>query len=360
MPVDEPSWWYRPAPTLAARLLRPAGALYAWAGARRFATAEPYRAGHPVICVGNLTAGGTGKTPIALHIARRLIAHGAEPVFLTRGHGGRIHGPHLVTGSDDATAVGDEPLLLARAGPTMVARDRAAGARAIETRLAAARTAIVMDDGLQNPGLAKDLAIAVVDAVRGIGNGEVMPAGPLRAPLASQLPRIDAIIVNHPPPPFDATASAEDTVAESPVADWFRARFHGPVLMAHVGPAGDHDWLRDGPVVAFAGIANPARFVTLLRHLEADLAAFRSFRDHHAFTDADARDLIALADRRGAQLVTTEKDHVRLAGATGARGELHARTRPVGIAITFEARNAGRLDGLLRGALGASSHRRHD
>jgi len=179
-----------------ATLLQPVAALYGWAATALYWRATPYRSRLPVICVGNFTVGGTGKTPLVLYLCERLKAAGHEPVAFTRGYGGRLSGPYWVNAkSDVARDVGDEALLLAKAVPTLVARDRRAGAQAIETGPHSV-TVIVMDDGLQNPGLAKDLALAVVDGSVGLGNGRVMPAGPLRAPLAFQLELTDAIVVN--------------------------------------------------------------------------------------------------------------------------------------------------------------------
>src|SRR6476661_643641 len=194
--LDEPSWWYAPAPGRLAMLLQPLGAIYGRVAEARYFRTTPYRSRLPVICIGNFTSGGTGKTPLAIHLCERLKAAGHEPAVLTRGYGGRLSGPYWVNAASDvARDVGDEALLLARAAPTLVARDRRAGAHAIEMGPHPV-TVIVMDDGLQNPGLAKDLTIAVVDGGRGLGNGLTMPAGPLRAPLPFQLELTDAIVVN--------------------------------------------------------------------------------------------------------------------------------------------------------------------
>ena len=358
MPVREPAWWYGPARGAAARLLGPAGRLYGWVAVQRFRAAVPAAPALPVICIGNFTAGGTGKTPLALMVAGRLRQQGEHPAFLSRGYGGRLAGPHWVDpGRDLATAVGDEPLLLARAFPTLIARDRAEGAAAIadgrpRDAEATRPSVVVMDDGLQNASLIKTLTLAVVDGGRGFGNGRVIPAGPLRAPLAHQLGLADAIVINH-----GAAAPAE-----CPVADRLRQSFKGPILGACVRPAGDLGWLRGTRVTAFAGIANPDRFFHLLDQLGARLVETRAFPDHHQLSDAEAAALLTSAKRSGAQLVTTEKDQVRLAGATGAAGELAHRAQTVGIEMTLGQRDLGQLDTLVRLALGshAAAYRNSD
>ncbi len=206
MRLDEPGWWYgtgadeRPGLTAHVRtpVLRALSRLYGRIVEQRFHRRQPYRSRYPVICVGNFVAGGTGKTPLALLIARLIIAQGGNPVFLTRGYGGRERGPVWVSeGANAAWRFGDEPLLLARVAPTLVARDRKAGVHMIEDS-GRDVAAVIMDDGLQNPALVKDLSIAVIDGVRGLGNGEVIPAGPLRAPMAFQLGLVDAIAVREP------------------------------------------------------------------------------------------------------------------------------------------------------------------
>ena len=347
MRLDEPSWWYRSEPSALARALRPLSAVYGWAARRRMRRATPYRSKLPVICVGNLVAGGTGKTPLTIVIASALIRTGERPAILTRGYGGRSPGPRWVDPTTDCAAdVGDEALLLAEHAPTLVARDRVAGAAEIETAKTA-YSVIVMDDGLQNPSLAKDLRIAVVDARRGIGNGEVIPAGPLRAPLAFQLDAVDAVLVNHPPAAANAPASE--------ITAWLKQNFHGPVLEARTRPEEDTDWVAAQRVVAFAGIANPQRFFNLLQSLGAEIAATVTLPDHHAFAERDAERILALARDHDALPVTTEKDRVRLWGVSGQRGELWQQSRAVGIRLIPDERDAGRLGALLNSAISAHS-----
>ncbi len=337
MRLEEPDWWYGEAPDVRALLLAPLGQIYGWIAQRRYQRRQPYRSRFPVICVGNFTAGGTGKTPLAIAIAQMLLERGVAPAFLTRGYGGSDAGPSWVVDSPGAARrFGDEPLLLARVAPTMVARERAAGARAIE---ASGRQigAIIMDDGLQNGSLAKDLSIAVVDGGRGLGNGEVVPAGPLRAPIEFQLGLVDAIVVREPD---------EDGSAAAGVHERMRRGFPGPVLIARVVASDDAAWLSGRPVVAFAGIANPQRFFALVDKLGARVLERVSFPDHHAFSRADAERLLTLARAKACDLVTTEKDWARLAGDESL-GELTRRTRPLGIEMVFDERDRGRIVSLI-------------
>jgi tetraacyldisaccharide 4'-kinase len=255
-------------------------------------------------------------------------------VVLTRGYGGRLSGPYWVNAASDvARDVGDEALLLAEATPTLVARDRRAGARAIESGPNPV-TVIVMDDGLQNPGLAKDLTIAVVDGGRALGNGLVMPAGPLRAPLAFQLELTDAIIVNGGP-------------AEAAVAEWLRRRFAGPVLRASLVPAESTDWLKGTRIVAWAGIGAPERFFAMLVTLGADVAEKRAFRDHQWLSEADAGQLLELAQARTAALVTTAKDMARLEGEAGLLARLGAASRVLHVKPSLAEPDAERLMSLV-------------
>lgn len=346
MRLEEPSWWYAPPGNPRARLLAPLAALYAWASERRIRRTQAYRSRLPVVCIGNFTAGGTGKTPLSIAIARRLVETGESPVFLTRGFKGRDKGPRWVDADHDTAAeVGDEPLLLARVAPVMIARDRRAGAVAIESGDRPA-SVILMDDGLQNPALAKDLAIAVVDGRRGIGNGAVIPAGPLRAPLALQLTLTDAVVINYPP-------GAPGQSGDSAAADLLARDFAGPVLAARPSPLGDLGWLAGATVVAYAGIANPNRFFHLLQGLGARIAARHAFPDHHTFTESDARRLLEDATRHSARLVTTEKDLVRLTGHGGQFRGLHDASAALPIALTFSDADAVRLGELLARAIRA-------
>jgi tetraacyldisaccharide 4'-kinase len=339
--LDEPSWWYREAPAgLAASLLSPLGTVYGSVARMLYERRTPYRSRLPVICIGNFTAGGTGKTPLALYICNHLKQAGHEPVALTRGYGGSLEGPYWVNAAtDQAHNVGDEALLLARVVPTQLARDRQQGARAIETGPHAA-TAIVMDDGLQNARLAKDLSIALVDGVRGIGNGMVIPAGPLRAPLDFQLELTDAVVVNEPVP------GAGDRIA-----DWLRTHFNGPVLRAATVPSEDAGWLKGLRVVAWAGIGSPQRFFATLTHLGAEVLEATAFRDHQSVQQADAERLLAQAEWHDATLVTTEKDHARMRGTAGLPAKLAEASRVLPIKLKFEDADAVRLASLLDTAL---------
>ena len=345
MPVEEPRWWYGASDTGIARALRPVGRITGWIAARRWHTRVPYKSTLPVICIGNFTAGGTGKTPLALEVARLLRKAGAAPVFLSRGYGGRLKGPHRVTkGADSAADVGDEVLLLAQTSETFVARNRAAGARAIEAAVASgvcAGTVIVMDDGLQNPSLAKDLTIAVVDGGRGFGNDLVMPAGPLRAPLAFQMGLADAIVVNQPP----------GALRPGLVLPKLKQKFPGPVLEATPVPAGATEWLRSRPIVAVAGIGNPARFFDLLRSLGGNVTETIAFADHHPMNEADAKRVLAKAGVHDAMIVTTEKDMARLQSSTGALSDLRATALTLPISLAWTGGDEERLASLLAAAL---------
>lgn len=307
--------------------------------ARRLDNASPYTSTLPVVCVGNLTAGGAGKTPLSLLIAS-LIAE-RKPAFLTRGYRGRLHGPHQVEPQKDAAAdVGDEALLLARRGPTVVSRQRAEGARLIE-RLGCG--AIIMDDGMQNRQVLPSLTLVVVDGSRGIGNGAVIPAGPLRLSVERQLRLADAIVIN-------------GGSKRLPSIESMKAQFKGPVLEADIVPDGDTEFLRGLPFVAFAGIGSPARFFATARRAGAVLRAEVAFGDHHALSERQAESLLKQAATHSAGLLTTEKDWVRLAGLDGARGELRKRSEFLPVKTVMEAADLARLEALL--SLALAKHRR--
>jgi tetraacyldisaccharide 4'-kinase len=292
--MRDPDFWWRDG-SLMAGLLAPLGSIYGAIAARRMAKAST-RAALPVICVGNFTLGGAGKTPTALWLAKVLQAAGEKPCFLSRGYGGDNAGPKLVDPQTDSAAhVGDEALLLARIAPTIVSRDRVAGAQA-----AADASVIVMDDGLQNPSLVKDFTLAVVDGRRGIGNGRVFPAGPLRAPLDAQIARSDALLIVGD----GKNATGVNAAAgELPI-------FHGRLIPDETALAA----LKGRNVFAFAGIGDPEKFFATLTQAGIPLTERRAFADHHRFTGEEAAELVMQAEHRGLTLLTTEKDHARMAG----------------------------------------------
>jgi len=325
-------------PCGATRLLAPFAGVYGSIAAARMRRPPAGRVGIPVVAVGNFTVGGAGKTPTVAALVELARARGLRPAVVTRGYGGRTKGPLRVDPArHDATAVGDEALLHARLAPTIVARDRLAGAREAE-RLGA--DCVFLDDGFQNPRLAKDLAVVVVDRASGLGNGRAMPAGPLRAPLAAQIDRADAIVVvdsgegTHP--------STETTIA--------MARAKGiPVLGARLVPRGCAG-IEGRRVVAFAGIGRPAKFAATLTAIGAVIADFVAFPDHHPFTAEEAADLLQRSVVADAVLVTTAKDAVRLGGRDGAAARLAASVRVIEIGLVFD--EPARLEALIGPVIG--------
>jgi tetraacyldisaccharide 4'-kinase len=291
MPMRAPEFWHEP-PGLAAGLLAPAGAAWDLAARLRRAVARPYRAPVPVLCVGNLVAGGSGKTPVALSLARLFTDRGIAVHVVSRGYRGKAAGPVQVDPArHDADAVGDEALLLAAVAPCWVAKDRAPG---IAAAVKAGAQAILLDDGFQNPSVAKDLSLVVVDAEYGFGNGRVMPAGPLREPVAAGLARADAVVlIGDAPTPSELSGAS------------------CPVLRAAVEPV-NGERFRNARLVAFAGIGRPEKFFAMLRRLGGQLVATHAFGDHHPYRGKDIAELRETAARGNAQLLTTAKDWVRL------------------------------------------------
>lgn len=294
-----PGFWQRPpdAPGLLARVLQPFGHLYAAATARRVA-ATGYRASIPVICVGNLNIGGTGKTPTVIAIVQHLATQGMAAQIVTRGYGGNLAGPVRVDETrHSASQVGDEPLLLAAFTPVWVARDRAVGVRRAE---AAGAQVVVLDDGHQNPSVIKDLSVVVADAGYGFGNGLCLPAGPLREPVANGMSRADLLVTIG----SDTAQTAFDVRWGHLVACPHQRAELEPLAMGM-------DWAGTR-VFAFAGIGHPDKFFATLRGLGADIVGSVALSDHQPLGDALLQRLESDAQRLGAQLVTTEKDAVRL------------------------------------------------
>ena len=289
-PMRTPEFWKKR--STAALLLAPLGSLYGASVAWKARNAKPYRAKAKVLCVGNLTAGGSGKTPVALAIGARLQTKKHDIGFLTRGYGGSEPGPALVQTNSDAAQMGDEALLLARQASTIVARNRAHGAAYADAQNT---QIIVMDDGHQNFTLAKDLSVVVVDGESGFGNGLMIPAGPLREPVAQGLARADAVIIMG-----DGTPDLRN--------------YAGPILRAKL--IADGEAFRDRRVFAFAGIGRPGKFLASLAQCGAIVTGTQFFDDHHPYREGE---IAALKARAGdAQLITTEKDLVRLSAGDRA------------------------------------------
>ena len=290
-------WNYRTGPeakTALRTVLRPLGWLYAKAAAHRLETADPIDPGVPVICVGNATLGGTGKTPVVSYLLHSMQRLGVQAHGLSRGYGGREKGPLAVDPDHTALDVGDEPLLLRRHGPVWVAAGRDEGAL---TAVSNGAKVIIMDDGHQNPSVEKTLSLLVVDAEVGFGNGCVFPAGPLRENLGAALERTDAVILMKP--------SLDYQISET-----LRAQLKGQVVIpAYLAP---RIKAPKGKLYAFAGIGRPAKFFDSLKRAGANVVETNSFADHYKYKDSDIESLFLLASEMEAGLITTEKDYVRL------------------------------------------------
>ena len=332
--IAAPGFWWEPRPTLQALLLSPVSYIWAWRSSARMRREPVFRAPVPVICIGNFVVGGAGKTPTSLTIATIARRLGRKPGFLAPGYGGREQGPLLVDAAQhNARDVGDEPLLLAEAAPTAIGRDRAASAKLL---LEQGVDLIIMDDGFQNPTLSKDLSVVCVDGAVGIGNGLVMPSGPLRAPLTTQMERAHAILIIGDGPQAKAVSDRASAAGK-------------PIFSATLVPERSRDW-RGERVLAFAGIGRPAKFFRSLESAGADVVVSRSFSDHHPFTEDDASALFAEAEAQDLRLVTTEKDRVRLAGEGGELGRLYERAAVFGVRLSFA--NEPDMETLIMQAIG--------
>ena len=296
--MKAPNFWnHRTGPeakTALRTVLRPLGWLYAKAAAHRLGATDPVNPGVPVICIGNATLGGTGKTPVVSYLLQSMRRLGVQAHGLSRGYGGREKGPTAVDPDHTAADVGDEPLLLRRHGPVWVAAGRDEGAL---TAVSNGAKVIIMDDGHQNPSLEKTLSLLVVDAEVGFGNGCVFPAGPLRENLDAALERTDAVILMKPALEFE-------------ISDTLRAQLEGQVVIpAYLAPRVKAP---KGKLYAFAGIGRPEKFFDSLKRAGANVVETGRFADHYKYKDADIENLFLLASEMEAGLITTEKDYVRL------------------------------------------------
>ncbi|MBT9368909.1 tetraacyldisaccharide 4'-kinase [Rhizobium sp. CSW-27] len=326
MVSQAPAFWWRRSDWRAFGLW-PVSLLYGRIAGNRMAKAMRPCVPVPVFCVGNFTVGGAGKTPTAVAIARAARARGLTPGFLSRGYGGRLKATTLVDPArHGADAVGDEPLLLAREAMTVISRRRVDGAE----RLAAEGCDfIIMDDGFQSARLMLDFALVVIDARRGIGNGHLVPAGPLRAPLSEQMRQMSALLKV-------GEGEAADPVVRR------AARAGKPVRLASLVARPDPA-IAGARVLAFAGIADPSKFYRTVAAIGGEVAVERSFPDHHPFTDDEILGLLGQAERERLLPVTTAKDAVRLAGRGGPAERLLSLVRIVEVEMVFDDPHAPAL-----------------
>lgn len=334
-----PFWWKKGDPR--AWLLAPASLIYGYFAGRRMRNARRAEVEAPVICVGNFTVGGAGKTPTVITLARAAKARGLTPGVLSRGYGGSMDRTTIIDpGHHRARDVGDEPLLIARETLTVITRKRLEGARML---IGEGADLIIMDDGFQSAALKFDYALMVVDSHRGIGNGFMVPAGPVRAPTAMQLAHATALL----------------KLGDGDGADPFirlAARSGKPVYEGHVRPVGDAAAIAGRRVLAFAGIADPEKFFRTVSGLGAEIAERRSFGDHQHLSDDEIDDILDTAEKRGLAIVTTAKDAVRLRGHHGRAEELAARITVVEVEMAFDSPTTPRL--IIEGAFAGFRKRR--
>ncbi|PYE90427.1 tetraacyldisaccharide 4'-kinase [Phyllobacterium leguminum] len=316
---EAPAFWWKK-PDWRALALSPLSALYGAVARRRLLHAVPPEMPAPVLCIGNFTVGGAGKTPTAIALAKAAQALGLTPGIVSRGYGGAFSGVHRVDPSNDtATLTGDEPLLLARHAPVAVSVDRAAAARLL---ISEGCDFLIMDDGFQSARLYIDYALLVVDTTRGIGNGRVIPAGPLRAPLADQLRKADALLK------IGAGNAAAEVFQQA-------AKIGKPAYTARLGPSSTAR-ISGRRFLAFAGIGNPDKFFASLGEMGGVPALTRSFSDHHPYTQDEIGELMQTAAAGDLELVTTAKDHVRLVTAPGTPQRFLDKLRVIDIELVFD------------------------
>jgi len=333
-----PFWWERPG--LRAALLSPAGWIYGRIARRIMDRRRRTALDVPVICVGNFTVGGSGKTPTALALADAARLRGLKPGFLSRGYGGSVRRPLVVDAAHhSARLVGDEPMLLARSALTVVGPDRVAGAALLVDQGA---DIIIMDDGFQSARLIFDHAILVVDARRGIGNGRVFPAGPVRAPVIDQLRHADSLLV------IGRGEGADRLIR---IAARAAKPVHGARLVAR-----KPERLKGLNCLAFAAIGDPEKFFLALEDDGIRLASRQSYPDHHHYTGEEVAALLDEADLYGLTLVTTAKDSVRLHGGHGRSQELMDRAEVLDVDLAFDQSNVA--DQIIAQALSACRRRR--
>lgn len=320
--LSTPSFWYRRNTAVSRALpcvLSPLSWLYAAAVRQRFSMHYPVPMDRPVICVGNAVAGGAGKTPVVMALVALLQDKGMNPHILSRGYGGAEEGPLQVSPQrDTADDVGDEPLLLVEAAPTWVARNRALG---VQAAIDTGATVIVMDDGFQNPTFFKDFSLLVIDGQAGLGNGRVMPAGPLRECFDDAIARCDAVII-----------VGDDRHGLTARIAAMRAEL--PVFAATLAPAIDAPSLAGKTVYAFAGIGRPEKFRHTLESVGATVEGWAEFPDHYPYAEEDLAELMASAESAGIPVYTTVKDHVRLPAS------LKSRVTPFAVSVTFDRPDA--------------------
>jgi tetraacyldisaccharide 4'-kinase len=316
---EAPPFWWKKADWRAG-LLSPFSTAYAALARRNLLNASREKVTAPVLCVGNLTVGGAGKTPVAIALAVEAREMGLKPGFLSRGHGGSHSAPHLVDlAHDRARHVGDEPLLLARHAPVVVTRNRAAGARLLIEK---GCDFLILDDGFQSARIHFDYALIVVDARRGIGNGHIIPGGPLRARLVDQMPYADAVL----------------TVGEGNGADYvvrMAARAGKPVFSARQRPLAGSG-IAGRRVLAFAGIGDPVKFFRTVEDAGGEIALKRAFPDHHFYAPDELADLAGTAEKRGLELATTAKDAARIFDGTAATKDFLENLHVVEIDMVFD------------------------